>query len=109
MIFQIPNLIPFGNLGELFSVLLALVFFVAGLAFFINLLIGGLQWLSSGGDPKALQSARGRLMNAFVGLIIVVAAFAVALIIEVVLGINIVSGFCIPTPGSPCPPPGPII
>lgn len=92
-IFNIPNLIPFANLGELFNVLLTLAFFAAGLAFFVNLLIGGIQWISSGGDPKALESARGRLMNAFVGLIIVVAAFAIALIIETVLGIKIVSGF----------------
>jgi hypothetical protein len=96
---EIPNIIPFENLGDLLSAILTLVFFVAGLAFFINLLIGGLQWISSGGDPKALESARGRLMNSFVGLVIVVSAFAVALIIETVLGIQIVSEFCIPTPG----------
>ncbi len=98
-IFAIPNVLPFKNLGELFSALLTLVFFVAGLAFFINLLVGGIQWISSSGDPKALQLARGRLINSFIGLIIVVAAFAFALIIETVLGIRIVSGFCIPTPG----------
>ncbi len=102
-IFTIPNLLPFTNLGEIFNVLLTLAFFVAGLVFFINLLVGGLQWLSSGGDPKALQSARGRIMNAFVGLIIVSAAFAIAVIMETVLGIKIVSGFCIPIPGAACP------
>ena len=99
MIFQIPNPLPLKNLGELFSALLTLVFFVAGLLFFVNLLFGGIQWISSGGDPKALESARGRLMNSFIGLVIVVAAFAIALIIETVLGIQIVSEFCIPTPG----------
>lgn len=101
-ILTIPNLLPFTNLGQIFSALLTLVFFVAGLAFFINLLVGGIQWISSGGDPKALDATRRRIMNAFVGLVIVSAAFAIALIIESVLGINIVSGFCIPVPGSPC-------
>lgn len=100
--FQIPNLIPFDNLGDLFSVLLTITFFLAGLAFFINLLVGGMQWIASGGDPKALESARGRIMHALVGLLIVVAAFSVALIIETTLGIKIVTGFCIPTPGGPC-------
>ena len=101
-IFTIPNLLPFNNLGEIFNALLALAFFVAGLAFFITLLIGGIQWITAGGDPKALDSARRRITNALVGLIIVVAAYAIALILEAVLGIRIVSGFCIPTPGSPC-------
>ncbi len=101
--FHIPNLIPFKNLGDLFQVLLSLAFFAAGLAFFLNLIVGGFQWISSGGDPKALQTARGRIMNAFVGLIIVVAAYAIALIVQTVLGIRIVSGFCIRLPGGTCP------
>src|SRR3989344_3080598 len=102
-IFKIPNLPPFTNLGQIFNAILALAFFVAGLAFFITLLIGGIQWITAGGDPKALDSARRRITNALVGLIIVVVAYAIALILEQVLGIRIVSGFCIPTPGSPCP------
>lgn len=102
-IFNIPNLIPgFDNLADIFNALLAIAFFAAGLAFLLNLVIGGIQWSSSGGDPKALETARGRIMHALVGLAIVAAAFAVTLIVEVVLGINIVSGFCIPTPGNPC-------
>lgn len=92
-LFNIPNFSPFPNLGGFSNALLSLAFFAAGLAFFINLLIGGIQWLSSGGDPKALQAARGRILNAFVGLIIVAAAFAIALIVETVLGIKIVTGF----------------
>lgn len=102
MIFEIPKLIPFDNFGDLFAALLSLVFFAAGLAFFVSLLIGGFQWITAGGDEKALNSARGRITNAIVGLIIIVAAFAIALILETVLGIRIVSGFCIPTPLEAC-------
>src|SRR3989304_10089326 len=98
-IFEIPNLIPIPDLGSLIKILLTLAFFVAGLAFFISLLIGGIQWITAGGDTKALDSARRRITNALVGLIIVVAAYAIALILEQVLGIKIISGFCIPTPG----------
>lgn len=101
-VFVIPNLLPFRDFGELFDALLSIAFFVAGLAFFVSLIVGGIQWMSSGGDPKALDSARHRIANSFVGLIIVVAAFAIALIVEQVLGIKIVSGFCIPTPGGQC-------
>ena len=92
--FTIKNQIPkLDNLGDIFNILLSLAFFVAGVAMFFNLVIGGIQWISSGGDPKALDSARRRLTNAVVGLIIVVAAYAIALILQQVFGIRIVSGF----------------
>lgn len=93
-LFKIPNLTPFDNLGGLIDNLIQLLFFVAGLAFFIYLLLGGIQWITAGGDEKALTAARGRITGAIIGLIIVVAAFSIALIIESVLGIRIVSGFC---------------
>ena len=93
-IFSLKNPLPsLDNLGDIFNILLSLAFFVAGVAMFFNLVIGGIQWISSGGDPKALDSARRRLTNAVVGLIIVVAAYAIALILQQVFGIRIVSGF----------------
>ena len=93
-IFQIPNFSGFTNLGGLVDNLIQLAFFAAGLAFFIMLLIGGIQWITVGGDPKALQAVRARITNALIGLLIVVAAFSIAIIIQTVLGISIVSGFC---------------
>jgi hypothetical protein len=93
-IFSLENPIPsLDNLGDVFNVLLGLAFFVAGALMFFNLVIGGIQWITSGGDAKQLDSARGRITNSIVGLIIVVAAFAIALILERVFGISLVSGF----------------
>ncbi len=93
-IFKIPNPIPeLDNLGDVLNILLGFILFIAGLLMFFNLVIGGIQWITSGGDAKALDSARGRITNSIIGLIIVVAAFAIALILEQVFGINIVSGF----------------
>lgn len=86
---KIPNILSFGNIGELLTVLVNLAFFVTGLAFFVNLLIGGIQWINSGGDPKAMTAARGRITAAVIGLIIVVAAYAITAIAGSVFGINI--------------------
>ena len=99
-IFQIPNPTGIKNLADLVDNLISLAFFAVGLGFFINLIIGGFQWMSSSGDPKSLQTARGRITNSLIGLIIVIASFSIALIVETVLGIRIVSGFCIQ---EPCP------
>ena len=93
-IFSLKNPLPkLDNLGDIFNVLLSLAFFVAGVAMFFSLVIGGIQWIVAGGDPKSMDEAERRITNAVIGLIIVVAAFAIALILEQVFGIKIVTGF----------------
>ena len=87
---------PFPNLGELIRNVLSLIFFAAGLLAFLYLLIGGLQWITSGGDQKAAAAARDRITAALVGLIIIVAAFAITLVLERVFGIRILSGVNFP-------------
>jgi len=88
--------IPFTNLGRLLSNILLLLFFVAALLAFLFIIIGGIQWITAGGDKAAASSARDRITAAVVGLLIVVAAFAVTLIISAVFGINLFS-FVFPT------------
>lgn len=82
----------FTDLGNLITILISLVMAFAGLLFLAYILIGGLGWITSGGDPKAVASARSRITNAFIGLLIVVASYAIILIVEKVFGIRIVSG-----------------
>ncbi|MCL5411822.1 MAG: DUF1700 domain-containing protein [Patescibacteria group bacterium] len=95
---QVPNTVtPFSDLGQLISNVIVLVIFFAALLVFIFLLIGGLQWITSGGDKAAAQAARDRITAALVGLIIVVGAFAIMLIIERVFGVSVLGGFKPPT------------
>jgi hypothetical protein len=49
----------------------------AAIWFFIQFLIGGLAWISSAGDKTKLNEARDRLTNAFIGLLVVVAGWAI--------------------------------
>lgn len=81
--------IPFLNLGSLMSNILALLFFFAALLAFLFIIIGGIQWITAGGDKAAAQAARDRITAAVVGLLIVVASFAITMILSVVLGINL--------------------
>src|SRR3972149_8092510 len=83
------SIVPFPNLGKLLSNILALLFFFAALLAFLFIIIGGIQWITAGGDKIAAQSARDRITAAVIGLIIVVAAFAITLILNAVLGINL--------------------
>ncbi len=65
---------------------------VAGvLIFFFMLILGAIQWISSGGDKQALEAARGRITSAVIGIVILLAAFALLKIVETFFGINILT------------------
>ena len=91
--------VPFTNLGNLLSNALIILFFFAAVLAFVFIVVGGIQWITAGGDKIAAQSARDRITAAVVGLLIVVAAFAITLIVTSVLGINIFGGDIINFPG----------
>lgn len=67
-----PNL----KIGTIISVILTnYIFYAAGLMLLVYLVMGGLQMMTSRGDPKALQAAQGKITNALIGFIIVVVSF----------------------------------
>jgi hypothetical protein len=73
------------DLTESTIVTLINVLYVVGVvAFFFMLVIGGIQWLSSGGDQQALANAKARIR-----LTILMSAFAIVTLIEAVFDINI--------------------
>lgn len=61
----------------------------AGIAFFIMLLVGGFQFVNSGGDPKAAGQARTTLTYAILGIILVVASWLILKIIADVTGVKV--------------------
>lgn len=66
-----------------------LILVIASIVFFFILVIGGVQWIVSGGDKQKTEEARGRITAALVGLVIVFAAWAIAQLIGVFFGIHI--------------------
>ena len=50
---------------------------VAGIIFVILLLVGGIQYLTASGNEESSKKARAILMDAIIGLVIVLAAWAV--------------------------------
>ena len=67
----------------------SLVLIVVALVFFFILVLGGLKWVTSGGDEKKVGEARSQLTNALIGLAIVFAAWAIMRLIGTVFGIDI--------------------
>jgi hypothetical protein len=61
---------------------------IAGAIWFLfQILTAGLGWISAGGDKNKLTEARERLTNAFIGLTVVVAAWAILALAGVFFGV----------------------
>lgn len=76
---------------------ISLVLIIVALVFFFILVIGGLKWVTSGGDEKKVGAARAQITNALIGLAIVFAAWAIMKLIGTLFGIDILGGLSIPT------------
>jgi len=85
------------TVGSIISGAIQLILIVAALIFFFLLIIGGIRWMTAGGDKEKAGAARGQLTSALIGLAIVFAAWAIIRLIEVLFGVSIISGFDIPT------------
>ena len=79
------------SVGEFVGAVLSLIFLVAGIAVFAYLVMGGIQWITSGGDKGKTQEARDRITAALVGLAVIAVAWAITLLAQTFFGINITS------------------
>jgi len=82
---------PLANLtiGSIISGAIVLVLIVASLVFFFMLVIGGIRWMTAGGDKEKAAGARGQLTSALIGLVIVFVAWATIQLINTLFGIDI--------------------
>lgn len=77
------------GLASFISNLVSVIIIVSGIAFFAYLAMGGLRYITAGGDVKQTQEAGKQITNAIIGLAIVVGAYAVTRVMSQVLGFDI--------------------
>ena len=85
---QTQGFFAFQDVGVLISTLVDVLIIIAALAALIYFILGGLQWITSGGDKAKVEQAQKQITNGLTGLIIVVAAYAVFVLIKNFLGLN---------------------
>ena len=78
------------TLGSYISHIIPAVLLIAGLATFLYLLLGGVQWITSQGSKDKIQEAKDKITNAIIGLAIVASAWAIYHLIDYFFGIGIV-------------------
>lgn len=76
-----------------FSTGIGVLTIAAGIWFIIQIFAGAFQWLASGGEKQALQNAHKRILNAVLGLFVVIFSYALIYIIGLIFGINILSPY----------------
>lgn len=77
------------DIGVLITRALQVALLIAGLLVFVYLVIGGIQWITSGGDKGKTEAARNQITAALVGLAIVAAAFAIIQVVGYFFGFDI--------------------
>ena len=77
------------TIPALVSGLIKLILVIAALIAFFFLIIGGIKWITAGGDKANTETARNTLTAALIGLLIVFGAWAIIRLIETFFGITI--------------------
>lgn len=94
---EVTGFFGYTCIGNLVSNAVAVAFIVAAVAFFAFLVVGGMEWLTSGGDKAKIQESQKRISNAVIGLAIVAASFAIYTLVLDFFGIDL-SKLCTKNP-----------
>lgn len=71
------------GIGDIMKVILVVISIIAGFAAVIMIMIGGVKYITSGGDSSSISSAKSTLIYALIGVIVVALA---QFIVKYVLG-----------------------
>jgi len=61
----------------------------AGIVLFVLLLSGGFKYITSGGDPKAIDAAQKTITYAVLGLILVLVSYLILVLIKTITGVDV--------------------
>ena len=75
--------------NKLLPNLIGLSFIVGAIIFVAIIIVGAIQWIISGGDKAGIESAKGKITNAVIGLVILLSLFAIIYVIENFFGIKL--------------------
>lgn len=92
----LPSAIGSGNynqggnaLGKLISSLVGALFIAGFLLAFVMILMGGVKWITAGGDKTKLETARDEITNSIIGIIVVGAAYALTSLVANFFGLDL--------------------
>lgn len=75
--------------ASLVQTFIILGFITGSVVFVFMMLVGGIKWITAGGDKAQIESARGKITHALVGLFVLFSTYAILSLIEVLFGTDI--------------------
>lgn len=87
-----------GDLGSLtgtqflenfLSAIIMLGLVIAGVTFLFMLILGGIEWITAGGDKARVESARRRIANALIGILITFSFYVIVYLVSCFFGVNL--------------------
>lgn len=85
---EVADVATIGSLPSLFSNVVSSVTALAGVVLFVMLVIGGFNFLLSGGDQKKLEKAKGTITSAFTGFVLLIASYLILRLIQNATGVT---------------------
>ena len=87
-----PSLIGSANtLNVYISAIIGSLTIIAGLSLLMYFIMGAFRWVTAGGDAKHIEAARGQILNALIGFVLVVIGWFFVRLIGQIMGIDIVN------------------
>jgi len=81
---------PYTSAAEkIISNALVILTVIAGITFVIQFLLGGINWITAGGQKDKVDTAKAMMTNGAIGLILIVVSYAIVWIVGKALGLNI--------------------
>lgn len=98
-----------GFFQQVITIGIGLAFIIGILIFFIMLILAAIALMSSGGDKANVESAKARMRNAMIGIVVLFSIYAIVQLFEIFFGISILSiditNLFINNAPTGCPPP----
>jgi NADH:ubiquinone oxidoreductase subunit 6 (subunit J) len=85
---NVEGFFVFTNFGDFLFSLVNMLIIVGAILVFFYLLMGGLNWLTSGGDKVKVETAQKQITSAVIGLALLVLSLAIYRIILIFFGLD---------------------
>lgn len=80
-----------GGIGVMIGNILSAVMLGGALLCLFFILLGAIEWITSGGDSSKVEGARNKITNAVIGLVVLSATLAIFTLIQNFLGIQFIN------------------
>lgn len=77
---------PLSGLQDIFGNTVKAIIALGGIILFVMLVIGGVKYITSGGDPKAAEGAKHTITYAVGGLVLVLLSYLILVILGDITG-----------------------